>query len=265
MNVFIFELKALLKSSIGWCISMLCLSFVYFSIYSSLADDMIHFKNLLEGYPESVRALLGVSLDTITSVLGYYSMILTFVVLCGAIQGMIYGTSILSKEYREKTSDFLLVKPMKRTSIVTSKILAGLTMLVVTWLLYYIGVSFHINVVKTTDYSNKLFFMMNLTLLLLQITFFAIGLIVSILLPRLKSVLPISLGIVFGLYIMGAVLAQDKDDILRFISPFRFVNYTDLLYSSQYEVQYVIAAFIIIVLSIITTYSIYAKRDIHAA
>lgn len=264
MNVYRYELKSLLKSALIWSFSMIFLSFIYFLVYGSISEDIMDFKSLLEQYPESVRAMLGVSLDNITSILGFYSMILTFVVLCGGIQGMIYGTSILSKEYREKTADFLLVKPIKRTAIVTSKICAGLTMLALTGIIYYTGVFLIANSVKTTTYSNKLFFMMNLTVLLIQVIFFAIGLLVSVLIPKLKSVLPISLGVVFGLYILGAVIAKDKEDVTRFISPFRYVNYTDLIHTGEYELKYFITALVIILISLITSYFIYTKRDIHA-
>ncbi|MDF2802218.1 MAG: hypothetical protein K0S61_2121 [Anaerocolumna sp.] len=264
MNIYRYELKSLLKSTLIWSGSMIFLSFIYFSVYGSISEDIMDFKSLLEGYPESVRAMLGVSLDNIASILGFYSMILTFVVLCGGIQGMIYGTSILSKENREKTADFLLVKPVSRTAIVTSKICAALSMLIFTSIIYYVGVFIIANIVKTTDYSNKMFFMMNLTVLLIQVIFFAIGLFVSVLIPRLKSVLPISLGIVFGLYILGAVIAKDKEDVTRYISPFRYVNYSDLLNTGKYEIRYFITAIIIILVSIIASYFIYIKRDIHA-
>ncbi len=264
MNVYRYELRSLLKSALIWSFSMIFLSFIYFSIYGSISEDIMSFKSMFQRYPESVRAMLGVSLDNLASILGFYSMILTFVVLCGGIQGMIYGASILSKEHREKTADFLLVKPMKRTAIVTSKLCAGLTMLTLTTVIYYLGVFIIANIVKTTDYSNKIFFMMNITVLLIQVIFFAIGLIVSVLLPRLKSILPISLGIVFGLYILGAILATDKEDVTRFISPFRYVNFSDLLNTGEYEIKYLITALVIIIVSIVASYFIYTKRDIHA-
>ncbi|MDF2506094.1 MAG: hypothetical protein K0R06_3589, partial [Clostridium sp.] len=144
-------------------------------------------------------------LDNITSILGFYSMIFSFITLCGAIQAMNIGVSILSKESRERTADFLLVKPVSRAAIVSSKLLAALTMLLVTNVIYYAGASMVANIVKTSNYSNKLFFMISLTLLFIQLIFLAIGVFVSVFFTKLKSVLPISLGVVFGFYIIGAL------------------------------------------------------------
>ena len=71
-------------------------------------------KKYLKDYPEPVRKALGLSVDSISSILGFYSYIFLYITLCGAIQAMNLGTSIISKEVSEKTADFLLTKPVTR-------------------------------------------------------------------------------------------------------------------------------------------------------
>ena len=61
---------------------------LFLSMYTGMAKDAQDFKKLLGGYPPAVRAMLGINLDYITSVLGFYSFALSFVTLCGAIQAM---------------------------------------------------------------------------------------------------------------------------------------------------------------------------------
>ncbi|WP_242851216.1 hypothetical protein [Clostridium sp. DMHC 10] len=39
------------------------------------------FKKLLSNYPASIRVMLGINIDYITSILGFYSMIFSFIVL----------------------------------------------------------------------------------------------------------------------------------------------------------------------------------------
>src|SRR5665647_1887909 len=102
MNMYLHELKSLRKSAIIWLCAMIALAALYFSIYPGIAADAENFKKLLSGYPESVRAMLGISLEGITSILGFYSMVFSFITLCGAIQAMNVGVSILSKETRER-------------------------------------------------------------------------------------------------------------------------------------------------------------------
>lgn len=264
MNMYLHELKSLRKSTIIWTCSIVAMAVLYFSIYPSMAKDADKFKELLAGYPESVRAMLGISLDTITSILGFYSMIFSFITLFGAIQGMNIGISILSKEVRERTADFLLVKPVSRQKIVSAKLMAALTMIVITDVIYYAVASIFANNVKTEDYSNKLFFMISLTLFFIQIIFLAIGVVVSVFFNKIKSVLPISLGIVFGLYFIGALIATGDNDIERFISPFKYFNPSYIIKNSSFEVPYLIAGAVIVIVSIVVSYIIYIKKDIHA-
>ncbi|PKM71664.1 MAG: ABC transporter permease [Firmicutes bacterium HGW-Firmicutes-16] len=264
MNMYLHELKSLGKSTLIWACSILAIAVIYFSLYPGIVKDAADFKSLLSGYPAEIRAMLGISLDNITTILGYYSMIFSFVAICGAIQATNYGLSTLSKEARERTADFLLVKPVSRASIVTSKLLAALTMLLATNVLYFIGAFVTANLVKTSDYNVKLFFLVSLTLLFLQLIFFALGAFISVFFKKLKSVLPISLGVVFGLYILGAVLVTGEDDVARFISPFQYFNIGYILNNAGYESTYMITGALIVAVTIAASYIIYVKKDIHA-
>lgn len=264
MNMYLHELKSLRKSAVIWTCSMIALAAIYFSVYRGIANDAADFIKLLGGYPASVRAMLGISLDNITSILGYYSMVFSFITLCGAIQAMNLGVSILSKEARERTADFLLVKPVSRPAIVSAKLLAAFTVLLATNVVYYTAVSILASSVKISDYSGKLFFMINLTMFFIQLIFLAVGVVVSVFFTKLKSVLPISLSIVFGLFIIGAFLAIDKNDMARFISPFKYFDLSYIIKNASYEGSYLITGAAIVIVSITASYMIYTKKDIHA-
>jgi ABC-2 type transport system permease protein len=265
MNMFLQELKALRKSAIIWAGSLIALSALFLFIYPSMVSDAEEFRKLLSGYPEPVRAALGINLDYITSLLGFYAMIFSFITLAGAIQGMNMGVSVLSKENRERTADFLLVKPVSRAAIVTSKLLAAVTAIIGTDIIFF-GVTFLIaNSVKTADYDAKLFFMVNLTLLFLQLIFLALGVVVSVFFKKIKSVLPISLGVVFGLYMAGVLITVGKDtDAARYISPFKYFDVTYIIKNTSYEASFLVASVVIIVIAIVTSYMIYIRKDIHA-
>lgn len=265
MNMYLHELKSLRKSAFIWTCVLIALAALYLSIYPSMASDAADFKKLLSGYPASVRAMLGINLDYITSFLGFYSMIFSFIILCGAIQAMNLGVSILSKESRERTADFLLVKPVSRSSIVSAKLLAAFTAILVTYIVFFAVTSIMANTIKISDYNGKLFFMINLTMFFIQLIFLAIGMFVSVFFNKIKSVLPISLGVVIGLYMIGAVLATGKDnDLARFLSPFKYFDITYIIKNATYEPRYIICSIIIIVVAVVSTYIIYIKKDIHA-
>lgn len=265
MNIFLHELKSLRKSTIIWTCSMIALAVLYFSIYPSMVNDAESFKELLGNYPAPVRAMLGINLDYITSILGFYSMIFSFIILCGAIQSMNLGLSIISKESRERTADFLLVKPVSRSAIVSAKLMAAFTAIVVTDAVFFVVSTIVANSVKTADFSGKLFFMINLTLFFIQLIFLAIGLAISVFFNKLKSVLPISLGVVFGFYMIGALLAAGKEeDMVRLISPFKYFDIPYIINNASYETAYLIASAVIVIAAVAVSYIIYIKKDIHA-
>jgi ABC-2 type transport system permease protein len=158
-----------------------------------------------------------------------------------------------------------LVKPVSRAAIVNAKLLAALTMLVATDVLYYAAASIFANLVKTSDFSMTLFFLINATLFFIQLIFLTIGFMVSVLIPKLKSMLPVSLGIVFGFYILDALIVTGKNDWTRFIAPFKYFDIFYIIKNSSYEAPYLITGAIIVIVSIVASYIIYTKKDIHAA
>lgn len=265
MNIYRFELKSLRKNTIIWTLSLIGIAALYLSLFPSISKDGEDFKNLLGSYPESIRNMLGIQLDYITTVLGYYSMIFSFVLLGGAIQAMNLGLSILSKESRERTADFLLVKPVSRTKIITSKLFASLTVLLLTNVGFFIASALLANAVKNAEYDFMSFFMVNFTLFLIQIIFFSLGLVISVFFQKLKAVLPLSLGTVIALYMIGALLTMGSDgDFIRYLSPFKYFDIIYIINNGSYEAPYLLTGAVITIISIAVTYIIYTKKDIHA-
>lgn len=116
----------------------------------------------------------------------------------------------------------------------------------------------------TEEYDTRLFVLLSLTLFFLQLLFLALGIILSVVFPRLKTVLPISLGTVMAFFIIGALASTTGDKALRYLTPFKYFDLTYIIQNARYESSFLIAGLIIIVIAISASYFIYAKRDIHA-
>ncbi len=264
MNILMHELKSYRKSTIIWTISLVMIVVLFMSIFPTFASDAGQFSKLLEGYPEPVRKAFSLNLETFFSILGFYCYALTFITLCGAIQAMNLGTSIVSKEVREKTADFLLTKPVTRTQVLTSKLLAALISIVITNIVYIAAASFMAFQVKTEDFSYSTFFMLSITMFFVQLIFLALGIIISVLVPKLKSVLSVSLGTVFAFYFLGMISATAGDEAKRYISPFKYFDTAYIMENSGFEASFLIAGAIIVILAIVASYFVYTKKDIHA-
>lgn len=264
MNIFLHELKAYRKSTIIWTFSLVALMILMLSMFPAFANNAAEVKKLLASYPPALRKAIGLSLDNIFTLVGFYSYVFTYIILCGAIQAMNLGTSIISKEVREKTADFLLTKPVSRTQIITAKLLAALTSLVITNVIYLAAASMMAAAVKTTAYSGKIFFLISLSLFLVQLIFLAMGVIVSLLVAKIKSVISVSLGTVFGFFIISMFGSVIGDDKVRYITPFKYFDSAYIIKNVAYETSLVIIAIVFVVAAIVGSYFIYAKKDIQA-
>lgn len=264
MNIFLYELNAYRKSTIIWTIALLALVALFLSMFPSISNDAEEFKKVLEGYPEGVRKAIGLNIDSFFSLLGFYSYSFLYITLCGAIQAMNIGVSIVSKEVREKTADFLLTKPVTRTTILTSKILAAVASLLITNIVFNVGSSLIASQVKIEDFSKNTFLLISLVLFFIQFIFLALGLVISILMRKVKSVITISLGTVFSFFIIAMLSSTSGDDYKRYFSPFKYFDTSYIIKHSCYENSFLITGIVIIIVSIVTSYFVYIKKDIHS-
>ncbi|GHH98028.1 ABC transporter permease subunit [Neobacillus kokaensis] len=264
MNMFLHELKAYRKSTIIWAFSLVAILVLFMSMFPGLTRDAADFKKLLEGYPEGVRKAFGISLESITSLLGFYSYVFAYILLCGSIQAMNLGISILSKESREKTADFLLTKPVKRNQVVTAKLSAALTSLIITNGIYLAAAVIIAMAVSTKPFDIQTFTLISLTAFWVECMFLALGVLVSAVVTRIKSVLPLSLSTVFGFYVLNMFGAVIGEKAIRYLTPFKYYDTAYIIKHSSYETSYIIIEIIVIAGAIAASYMIYAKKDIHA-
>jgi ABC-2 type transport system permease protein len=264
MNIFLHELRAYSKSTIIWTVSLIIMVVLFLSIFPTFAKDAEEYQKLLEGYPEAVRKAIGLELNTVFTILGFYSYSFLYISLCGAIQAMNLGTSIISKETREKTADFLLTKPVTRSNIMTSKLLAALTSLMVTNFVFIIASNLMASQVSTEAYSSKGLFLISFSLFLIQLIFLALGLIISVLARKIKSVLTVSLSTVFTFFIISMLSSASGDGAKRYLSPFEYFDTAYIIEHSRYETSFLAVGMVIIVVAVMASYYVYTKKDIHA-
>lgn len=264
MNMYAHELRLYRRSTAGWTLALAGLVSMMMAMFPAFAADADAFKEVLKSMPEAVLQAVGLQIDGIASLLGYYSYIFLYVTLCGAIQAMHMGASMISKETREKTADFLLTKPVTRGAILLSKTLAALTLLLFTNVVYFGAASMVAVLVQRESYSYGAFALISMSLILIQLIFLALGLAAALLVPRLKTVLPLSLGTVFALFMLSAIGASTGDGKLRYLTPFQYFDRSYIVEHSAYEIRFVLVGAGIIAVCLWFSYMRYRSRDVHA-
>lgn len=264
MNVLGRELKMLRLGTILWIVALSGLVLMYIALYPTFSSDAELTKTLFENFPPAFKAAFGINVDTMLSFLGFFAFTFTELTLFASIYAMNTGVSVLSRESRSKTTDFLLSKPRSRTSIFLQKYVAGLVVMFVTWTVVTLAAFGLAKAFGAGDFDTWRFGQLMGVLLILQVWFFACGMFVAELRPKLKSTIPTTLAVTFGFFMLsmlGAILGDEK---LRYVSPFRFFDYMGIVSGNGYEVVYAIIAATSFVAMFVATYLMYTRRDTKA-
>lgn len=266
MTIFKQEFKMLLRSVITWSVSVAALILVFVSLFSSFAQDAALLTEMLANFPEELLAAFGMTGVDLSTILGYFSLAFLFVQVCLAIQAANYGFSLVSVEEREWTADFLLTKPVGRAQILTSKLLAALSGLAITDVVVWVCSFLFISLFKgEATYEPGSLMLLLLSILPFQLFFLAVGLVISLLVKRIRSVTPYAMGLAFGMYVLSAFGDLLGEVALEKITPFKHFDASYIIQHQGYDLPLVLISLAAIVVSLVGSYLLYARRDIPSA
>ena len=260
MNILKHELKQNLGKTIIWIMAILAVTLMYLSIFSELSGN---YNEMIQNFPEAFKKTLGITSEDLSTFPALYAVILNIIILVGSVQAMNLGVGIISKEVRDKTADFLLAKPVKRQTILTQKMLAGLVILIITNIFFLVGTHFMIQFFIDEAFGFNTFLISSLALFLTQLFFFALGYLLGSSLKKVKSVIAISLPVVFGFYVFGLLDTVIGVEKIKWLTPFKFFNLSQLTNGSGYETALLIYFFVLVSLFVAVGYYVYQKKDIH--
>ena len=264
MNIYKHELKANYKIALIWIITLCGIVAMIMAFFSMMKSEMKLFVKMMDSFPPVMKAMMGIVVENFNTSIGYYTFAFTYTLLFGAIQAMNLGIGIVSKEERERTADFLLTKPVSRVRILTLKLLSALTIFVMTNVVYSAVSAVFVVSMSDGNFALTEFILINASLFFSQLIFFSIGLIISVLAKKIKTVLPVSLGLVFAFFAISAFAVTSADDKLRYVTPFQYFKTEAILAQGKYETIYIVLGLAIIVAALIASYTIFKRRDIHS-
>jgi len=236
---------------------------LYPSMAGSLKDSM---DIMLQSFPKEMIVAFGLDRVSMTEILGFYNTYCYLLVtILGGIFAVLQGSSILSKEEDEKTIEFLLSKPVTRNKIITAKILAVVTNIVILNTIISLISFITIELVKNESYNRRILLLLFIAPVFMQITFAAIGFIISIFIVKARVNFPTGVGIVLGCYFISIIASiSSKVDFLKYFTPFKYVDGANIITKQSIEPIYLIIMAIVTAICIVATYIIYNKKDIVA-
>lgn len=264
MTVFRFEFTQALKSTFGWFVGLAATVVLFMAFFPVYADQVEVMRPLMESLPELVLKGLGVNLDILFTAMGFYAFILLYIQLIAAMQGMILGVGIVGKETRLKMADFILTKPISRGSVLIQKSAAILAHLLITWILFT-GLSYiAISQVSDLPLDKTIFGLFSLSNLMIMVVFAALGILIASWLRHLKSVIGVSLSVVFALFILNLMQAILEEPWIRYLCPFQWFDKGYIFFNKAFEWNLVGMWALVTLGSLILAYLVYTRKDIHA-
>jgi len=265
MNIFQHEFKMVSRSVITWSAAVAALTFVFVSLFSSFAKDAALLNEMMAKFPKELLTAFGMNGVDLAAILGYFSLAFLFAQLCLAIQSANYGFALVSVEEREWTAEFLLAKPVGRTQILTSKLLAVLGGLLITDIVVWISSFLFINLFKgDATYETGTLLLLLLSIVPFQLFFLAVGLVVSLLVKRIRSVTPYAMALGFGMYVLSAFGDMLGESALEKLTPFKHFEPNYIIQHGAYDLPLVLISVAVTVISLVGSYVLYARRDIPA-
>lgn len=192
-----------------------------------------------------------------------------FAVECGNVLGLggaffaaLLGIAALAKEERERTAEFLLTHPISRSGVVSQKLLAVLTEILILNLVVALAAVLG-SLAIGEEIDGKLFFQVLLAYFLMQVEIACVLFGLSAFLRG--NGLGIGLGGAFVLYFMN-ILANLTDDaeFLRYITPFSYADGTTIVAARELEAKYLIPGLVYTVLGVAAAFWQYNRKDIRA-
>ncbi|WP_079507410.1 ABC transporter permease subunit [Mesobacillus jeotgali] len=262
MNLFKRELKANGKSLMIWCVGVIFMVASGMGKYSSLEGTGQSMNTLMADMPKSIQAIMGTGSLDLSTPIGYFGVLFLYLAMMAAIHAVILGSNIIAKEERDKTVEFLLVKPISRTRMITEKLSAALVnILAINLVTFASSVGMVLKYAEGQDIVGDITMLM-IGMFILQLIFLAIGTATAAAFKNAKKATSLATGILLLLFISSiAIDLNEKLDKLKFLTPFKYFDARLVLEEGGFEPVYLVLSFSMLVGFTIFTFVFYRKRD----
>ena len=263
MNIFFRELKANFKSLVIWSVIVALLIMIGVAKFAAFAGDPSTLA-MLDVLPKAVTDAMNLRAFNLTTVSGFYGIMLIYFGLMGAIAAAMWGSDIISKEERDKTVEFSLVLPVSRNRVISAKALAALVNCIVFAL-----ITWAVSVAAVQKYNPDRAFYGFLALemralFVIELIFLAIGLLLGCAMKRHKLSGSTAVAIILTTYFMSIISGmQEKLAFLKYFTPFKYFDAGELFRNGAMDGAYVLLSAAIIVVCVAAAYLVYNKRDLY--
>ena len=263
MNIFLRELRANRKTLIIWSVCMFLLvvsGMGKYTAYSASGSGNEVFNNL----PQSVKALLGFGSFDVSAMAGYFAMLFLYIELTVAIHAVLLGSGIIAKEERDKTTEFLIIKPVSRGTIITSKLFAALVNIFILNVVTFVSSIIMVAAYNKGDAISSEISMFMLSMFIVQLIFLTLGATLAAFTKNSKASGSLSAGILLATFVISKVTDLNINlNFLNLLTPFKYFSYEKIVDGNGLNVGIIILSLLLVGALSFLTYYFYKKRDLN--
>ncbi len=263
MSLYRRELQAHLRSLLIWIgVTGLftLLAVPKFAVYMQNPELL----QIMESMPQGLLRALNINAFSLLTVEGYIGLMHGYLALFAAIVGVIWGGGLVAAEERNKTADFTLSLPVTRAQVLTSKILASVTLLaayiLATWGMNEVAVRY----LGATPEAERFLALSMMGQFFIGLTFLALGFFIACAAhPKRTGGWP--LAFVFALYLLSLLKSMNEHlNFLQYLTPFQYFAPLDL-YTNHRPSAFALVLTALWVIALVSGgYWVYNRRDIGA-
>ncbi len=263
MNIIKREIRANIKSLLIWSVSISFIIVMMMSEFSAYYNnpDMIEILNAI---PEVFLKAFSMNSANLTTVSGFVSMASFYFYIMLSVHAALLGSSILSKEERDKTAEFFITLPISRGKAIINKLISAVILCVTLNAVTGSAILLTTMQYEKSDEFSTFFTLMLISLFIMQLIFLSLGMLLASVMRRYRKSGTYSMAVLFGTYIISIFVSlSDKVEFLKYVTPFKYFETSAILRDGKLESIYLMISFGIIVFSLVGTFIKYQRRDLY--
>ena len=260
MRLLKHELKQNRISLLVWTGAISFLLAVCIFLYPEMKGEMESISDVFADMG-SFTAAFGMDQVNFGSLLGYYSIECgnTFG-LGGAFFAALCGASILAKEEKDCTAEFLLTHPISRVKVITQKLLAVFSQILILNIVVCVAVIISMTAIGETIPWKEVW-LLHIANFVLQIELASICFGISAFLKR--GSLGVGLGVAISMYCLNLISnITESASFLKYITPFGYAEGADIVTNVELDIKLISIGILLAIAGIGVAYWKYTKKDI---
>ena len=260
------ELRRHRKGLLIWALVLPLLSLFRMAEYPAFYEENRDARAALDQFSPTEIELFGLDTLQLTEIVDYYGgRVYSLLLLLGSVYVIMLAGTILAKEEDDKTIEFLLVKPVTRSSVVTAKLAAVVVCVVVLNAALFLAVWAMVAVFEQNGYDLGTLALLGVGSLLVHLAFAVVGFLISVFVIRARSVYPICIGLVLLAYFLLIVANSSTGATwIRYFSFFAYVDAGDIVGNGAIGGVYLALFGLVIMVGSALSYLFYNRKDLSA-